>query len=57
MIKQLFDLGEAPQAKGPLPPDWYEKISTAWQELERAGEQRQQQTLLWLMPSPSKEKH
>lgn len=61
----------APQAEGPEPPDWYEKISRGLDELQRAAdgqrdlvvamlqepERQRRQVLFWLQPSPSQERH
>jgi hypothetical protein len=55
--------GPAPQAEGPLPPDWYEKISRGLDELQRAvdgqrglmvamlrePERQRRQVTVWLM--------
>jgi hypothetical protein len=60
----------APQAEGPVPRDWYAKVSRGLDELQRAAEERdlviamprepeqeRAQAALLLMPSPSRSKH
>ena len=71
-VNYLAPLAEpAPQAQGPVAPDWYEKVSRGLDELQRAAdgqrdlvvamlqepERRRRQVLFWLMPSPSRSKH
>jgi hypothetical protein len=38
----------APKAEGPLPPDWYEKVSRGWYELEQANKQQRDLTVAML---------